>query len=258
MIWSVLLLTTTLVTPTVPSGDGQPPVTIIVIPEITTTTATASPLIPSETAVLTLRPTQTTASLQQVEKHVSQPVRRPWLWGVALAVWLWFVLGLLRPRGRRTPERTAWMMPGPPTGGLVLALRYYRPISDRCEGKSHPVQHLPEQPAGVSHPTLVTYEAVEFRSESGSSEVQPRTLGKFGTQEAAINTARIAWSSFVRDSRTDAFCVVWNHQLKRAVWISPRRARGGSVIDLRTRRPEPSSAESTKTSRVGTQARGVR
>ena len=254
MIWSVVLLTATLGTPTVPTGDGQSPVTIIEIPEATTTTTPAlvptGPLVPPESAVLTTRPTPTTASLRQFEEQVPPPAQWPWEW-IALALWLWFVLGFVRPRTRRTGVRSALRMSGPGTGGLVLALRHYEPGNNRSEGEGHPAP-LPEQPAAISPSTLVRYEAVEYRSDCGSPEVYPRTLGEFGTLEAAIETAALACSSSVRDSQTDAFWVVWNHQLKRAAWVSPRRAHRETVIDLRTGSHDRSGAESTKVSEVET------
>ena len=238
MIWQALLLIASLVAPMVPTGDGHPPVTIIQIPDATTTTTTAtvptSSLVLPETTVLTTSATPATNPPPLTEEQVPRPVQLPSQWIALAAGWVLFVLVLVRQRSRPTAESRASAISGSPSGGLLLALRHYKPAEDRSEDESHSAIPVPDLPAAESPTTPVHYEAVEYRSEFGSSEIQVRSLGEFGTLEVAINTARIARSSFVLDSVTEAFWVVWNQQLKRAAWIAEAGTPGESVIDLRT------------------------
>lgn len=239
MIWLALALTAWLAAPSVASGDGQPPVTIIEIPTATTTAtslvppeisvATTSPapaLIPSETSVLPTSPTPTTSpapatSLPRVEDQVSPPVRSPiWLWlrGVILVLGGLLVVALVRLNRNSLPGNGA-----------------------------PPATPEPKPPPAVSPSSPGRYEAVEYRSESGTSEVRPRALGEFGTLEEAIDIARLARAGFALDSGTDRFWVVWNLDLKRAAWIAESGTPGERVIDLRTGRRQPYVPESTKT-----------
>ncbi|CAN5219024.1 hypothetical protein BH18ACT5_BH18ACT5_11850 [soil metagenome] len=227
MIWLALLLTASLAAPSVTSGDGQPPVTIIEIPVATTTvttsfeilvattTVTTSSVVPPETSVLTTSPAPATSS-PQIADQVSSTVRWPFrLWVAVVAV---------------------------AVGGLLVLTLVRR---NRLPGDSAPSTiSVPSPPPAVSPSVLGHYEAVEYRSESGTSEVEPRRLGEFGTLEAAIETARLARSWFVLNSRTEAFWVVWNLQLKRAAWIAESGTPGESVIDLRTGRRQPYIAQS--------------
>ena len=225
MIWVALLLTASLAQPTVASGDGQPPVTIIEIPvatttSATTTTTTASSIVPPETSVPTTSPTSATSS-PQIEDQVSPAVGPPiWLWvvGVVLTVGGFLLQALVR---RRQNRRTAYE--APPSAIPV-----------------------PKPPPAVSTSVLTHYEAVEYRSESGTSEVQPHTLGKFETLEAAIHTARQARSQFVLNSGTEAFWVVWNLPLMRAAWVAESDTAEERVIDLRAGRRQPHIAESNQ------------
>lgn len=63
----------------------------------------------------------------------------------------------------------------------------------------------------------------------------------------AVVTARLARIRFDLNSATEAFWVVWNLHLKRAVWIAEAGTPGESVTDLRTGRRQPYPAESSKT-----------
>ena len=218
MIWVALLLTASLAQPTVVSGDGQPPVTIIEIP-IATTTTTASSTVPPETSVLTTSPTSATSS-PQIEVQVSPTVRPPlWLWvvGVVLTVGGFLLQALV---GRRRNRRTA--------DGAPSAIP------------------MPKPPPAVSPSVLTHYEAVEYLSESGTSEVQPHTLGEFETLETAIDAARLARSQFVLNSGTEAFWVVWNLHLMRAAWVAESDTPEERVIDLRAGRRQPHIAESNQ------------
>ena len=219
MTWLALLLIGSMAAP-LASGDGQPPVTIIEIPIATTTTVTARAMDPPATSVPTTLPTPAT-SAPQTEDQGSPNVLWPfrwWIFGVVAAVWGLFVLALIHGRLNMLPgDRALSAMP------------------------------VPRRPPAVSLSSLRSYEAVEYRMGSGTSEIQPRTLGDFGTLEAAIETARLARSSLVLDPGTEAFWVVWNLHLKRAIWIAESGTPGENVIDLRTGRRQPYNAESAET-----------
>ena len=104
-------------------------------------------------------------------------------------------------------------------GFLLQALvgrRRTRPTADAAPSAIP----TPRPPPADSPSVLTHYEAVEYLSESGTSEVQPHTLGEFETLETAIDAARLARSQFVLNSRTEAFWVVWNLHQKRAAWIA--------------------------------------
>lgn len=218
MIWLALLLTASMGAPLVASGDGQPPVTIIEIP-IATTTVTTTSVDPPATSVPATTPTPATSSPQtedQGSPNVLWPFRW-WIFGVVLAVWGLFVLALVYGRLNMLPGDRA-------LSAAALSRR-----------------------TAVSPLVLRSYEAVEYRIESGTSEIQPRTLGDFGTLEAAIDTARLARSRLLLSSGTEAFWVVWNLHLKRAIWIAESGTPGENVIDLRTGRRQPYDAESAET-----------
>ena len=256
MMWSTLLLTATLVTPTAPAGDGQPPVTIIKIPEATTTTTIATAptdsVVSPATSVLTTTSSPVESPLP-VNEQGPPPLQWPSPWIALVVVGALFVLASVRHQGAtlpavtRSPDSPAPALSDPPPEGLVLALRHYKPD----EGESHPATPMPESPAAVSPSSSIYYEAVEYRSHLGSSKVHARSLGEFGTLEAAINTARTARSSFAIDSG-EAFWVVWNRQLKRAAWIAEAGTPAERVIDLRTPASRPASREPTTTSEVDT------
>ena len=219
MIWLALLLSASMGASFAASGDGQPPVTIIEIP-IATTTVTTSSVDPPATSVPATAPTPSTSS-PQTEDQGSPSVLWPfrwWIFGVVLAVWVLFVMALVHGRLNMLPRDHA--LPGIP---------------------------LPRRPPAVSSLALRSYEAVEYRIESGASEIQPRALGDFGTLEAAIGAARLARSGFLLNSGTEAFWVVWNLRLKRAIWIAESGTPGENVIDLRTGRRQPYDAESAET-----------
>ena len=220
MIWLALLLTASTGAPLVASGDGQPPVTIIEIP-IATTTVTTGSVDPPATSVAATTPPPSSTSPPETEDQGSPTVLWPvrwWIFGVVSVVWALFVLALVRGR--------LYMLPGD------------RAVSGIA---------LPRRPPVVSSSALKSFEAVEYRIESGSSEIQPRTLGDFGTLEAAIDSARLARSRLLLSSGREAFWVVWNVHLKRAIWIAESGTPGENVIDLRTGRRQPYDAESAET-----------
>lgn len=147
MIWLALLLTASLVA-SVTSGDGQPPVTIIEIPgvtyeiEIATTTVTASSVAPPESSVLTTSPASSTSS-PQIADQVIPTARRPFrLWDVVavLAVGVLLVLAPVRLRRNRVPA-----------GAVATAIPLASP------------------PIAVSPSVLGHYEAIEYRSEAGTT-----------------------------------------------------------------------------------------
>ena len=231
MSWLALLLTSFLAAPPVASGVGQPPVTIIEIPSATTattttttvikppTTVTSGSVVPADTSVLRKYSPKPAIGSPLIEDQVSPTGGWPFRWVavVILAVTGPVLLGLVRFRRNRSSgdeAPSAIPVPRPPPAAPPL-----------------PVDH---------------FEVVEYRSESGTSEVEPRSLGEFGTLEAAIETARLARSGFVLDSRTEAFWLVWNLHLKRAAWIAESGTPGESVIDLRTGRRLPYGVQSTR------------
>ena len=219
MIWLALLLTASLAAPSVASGDGQPPVTIIEIPVATTTTAaTPTTVVAPESSVQTSSPGPARTSPPNVEE-VSSPTR----WSFRSWVALLLVVA-----------------------GVVLVAILRRLPRKLFDADATPAVALPETPE-TAPLASGAYEAVEYRSEIGSSEVQPRTLGEFTTLEAAIDAARIARSWFILNSPTEAFWVVWNVHSKRAAWIAESSTPGESVIDLRTGRRQPYTEETART-----------
>ena len=245
MIWLALLLIASLALPSVASGDGQPPVTIIEIP-VDTTIVTASSVVPPETTVLTTSPPPATSS-PQIEDQTSSTVRwpLPWVAVVLLAVSGLLVLALVRPRRDRLPgDGVPSAISRTPPSSLVFALRHYKAVESRSESGTPSPIPVPGPTAAVPPLAFGNYEAVEYRSESGTSAVQPRALGEFESLEEAIDTARLARSWFVLNSRTEAFWVVWDRHLKRAAWIAESGTPEESVIDLRTGRRQPYIARS--------------
>ena len=218
MTWLAVLLTASLGATLVASGDGQPPVTIIEIPVATATS------VPGSTAPRPSTPSTSPApatSSPAIEDLVLPTETEPFS--------LWLAVAVLA------------------LGGLV-ALALLRRRNGFPDASARPtVSETGPATAAVPPLAIGPYQAVEYRSEPGSSQVQQHTLGEFTTLEAAVDTARLARIRFDLNSATEAFWVVWNLHLKRAVWIAEAGTPGESVIDLRTGRRQPYPAESSKT-----------
>lgn len=214
--------------------DGEPPVTIIEIP-ISPTTEPEPATTTTEPA--TDQPGPTTTLVEQLPSETGEPgTTEPETTEVAPVLvvggrdWLWIVVA------------------GISLILAILSLRFVRrafrgPTSEARTGESDGSDNAGTTTSMVPAPSR--FEALEYCTghDLEGSEIYVRTIGEFSSLEGAINAARSARSDYDPDPYPDAWWVVWNTESKHAWWFAEFGNEEESVVDLRSGRRVPYSAQ---------------